>query len=465
MQRQRCEQAAAAAGATVTEVFEDGGFSGSRADNRPALQRLLARLGEFDSVYVWKLDRLSRSARDYHNIAYLLQKCGTAFVSVSEGMGGSGAVGKMVLGQLAAVAEFFLDILKENVRAALDENARQGRHHGQLPFGYRRSVDKTVRIEPDTQQAPILRELFRRYANGESLSKLAAQLNTSPANSERRWTSALLGTMLRNRTYVGEIAWRGQVYEALHQPLIDWDTWSVVQKRLMENKSVPASARKRSLSPLFRCGVCGSCVRIVWGGPESRYRSYECHQRRTVPREQRHIGNSISILKAHALIWRAVEYFLGEEAIGQGCRKPNRRDRNAERRKLERERDRLDEHIAYNLEAGANNAVPLHILKRQNDPLMARLAETNRLLAQLDQAEEQLTELRATSPAQIVELLQSQDPEAQRRFAKAFFSVIELHDGFLRFVPTVPEVLPFDVAIPSGHPSRRREPVELRFLT
>jgi len=465
MQRQRCEERTRQDGFLQPEVFEDGGFSGSRAEDRPALQRLLSRLKDFDVVYVWKLDRLSRSARDYHNIAYCLQEADVGFVSVSEGMGGSGAVGKFILGQLAGVAAFFLDILKENVEAALAENARQGKHHGQLPFGYRRRKGKAIRIEPDAEQASILREIFRRYAEGESLSKLAAWLNTSPGNSKRKWSSALLGVMLRNRTYIGQIVWRGGIYEAQHEPLIDWDSWSVVQKRLMENRGVPASARKRSLSPLFHCGLCDSCVRIVWGGPRSEYRSYECHHRRTLPKEQRHAGNSISALKAHALVWRAVEHFLTDEAIGEGYRKRQSRGKSAARRKLEREREKVEGRIAYNLEAGAGNAVPLHILKQQNDPLMARLEEIDRLLAQMDQAAEKLTELEATTPAQIIELLQSQDLEAQRRFLKAFFSVIELHEGFLHFVPTVPEVPPFKVATPEGHPSRSQEPVAFRLLT
>lgn len=470
MQEAQCRQRAEQDGAATIEVFSDPGFSGSRAENRPALQRLLSRLADFDMLYVWKLDRLSRSASDYVTISKALQEANVGFVSVTEGVGGSGAAGKLTLLLLAGVGEFFLDLLKENVAAALDQNAVQGKHHGELPFGYRRPRDAGGNIitkgliEPDPEQAPILQDIFRRYAEGESLSKLAAWLNTLPGRQHRQWSSAALGHILRRRTYIGEILWDGEIYEGMQEALIDWQTWSTVQKRLMENRGVPASARKRSLSPLFRCGVCGSCVRVAWHGPKSEYRRYECHARRTMPKEQRHVPNSLGMPTAHALVWRAVEYFLTDATIDKGYRHQQSRGQNTERRKLEQEREKVEARISYNLQAGGERAAPLHIIKQQNESLMARLEEIDRALAGMDQATDKLAVLRETSPAQIVELLQAQDLEAQRRFVKAFFEVIELHEGFLRFVPSVPEVKPFRVEVPEGHPSRRDEPIAFRLL-
>ncbi|HEV1977129.1 TPA: recombinase family protein, partial [Streptococcus pneumoniae] len=49
----------------VYKVYTDGGFSGSNTD-RPALESLIkdAKKRKFDTVLVYKLDRLSRSQKD-----------------------------------------------------------------------------------------------------------------------------------------------------------------------------------------------------------------------------------------------------------------------------------------------------------------------------------------------------------------------------------------------------------------
>ncbi|WP_306300491.1 recombinase family protein [Streptococcus sp. O1] len=49
---------------SVYDVYSDGGFSGA-STNRPALERLIndAKKQEFDTVIVYKLDRLSRSQK------------------------------------------------------------------------------------------------------------------------------------------------------------------------------------------------------------------------------------------------------------------------------------------------------------------------------------------------------------------------------------------------------------------
>jgi len=67
MQEDRSREAALADGCKDIQVFKDDGYSGTPLD-RPALQRLLTDPENLDIVYVWKLDRLSRSDRDTANL-------------------------------------------------------------------------------------------------------------------------------------------------------------------------------------------------------------------------------------------------------------------------------------------------------------------------------------------------------------------------------------------------------------
>jgi len=63
-------------------------------------------------------------------------------------------------------------------RTGLREKARQGHLVGSLPWGYRGDPETALAM-PDPERAPLVRELFERYAGGqESDRSLAAWLNS-----------------------------------------------------------------------------------------------------------------------------------------------------------------------------------------------------------------------------------------------------------------------------------------------
>ena len=68
----------------LPEFYDDGGFTGANMQ-RPALRRLLADVEakKVDCVVVYKVDRLSRSIRDFARIMEILEQHGATFVSVN----------------------------------------------------------------------------------------------------------------------------------------------------------------------------------------------------------------------------------------------------------------------------------------------------------------------------------------------------------------------------------------------
>jgi site-specific DNA recombinase len=69
----------------VPDQYDDGGYTGANMD-RPAVKRLLAdvQAKRVDYVVVYKVDRLSRSIRDFGKIMEVLEKHGATFVSVTQ---------------------------------------------------------------------------------------------------------------------------------------------------------------------------------------------------------------------------------------------------------------------------------------------------------------------------------------------------------------------------------------------
>jgi site-specific DNA recombinase len=69
----------------LPDQYDDGGYTGANME-RPAIRRLLAdvQAKRVDCVVVYKVDRLSRSIRDFAKIMEILDEHGATFVSVTQ---------------------------------------------------------------------------------------------------------------------------------------------------------------------------------------------------------------------------------------------------------------------------------------------------------------------------------------------------------------------------------------------
>lgn len=120
------------------EVFTDHGISGAKR-NRPALDRILERLEEFDCLAVYKLDRLGRSASHLLSLLEVLQKANVEFVCTDQGIDTSTSAGRLLFGILATVAQFERDLISERTKATMKQASKRG-----VKFGRKRQVDHQV---------------------------------------------------------------------------------------------------------------------------------------------------------------------------------------------------------------------------------------------------------------------------------------------------------------------------------
>ena len=99
---------------------------------RTAWRELVAHVqkGGLDLVLVTKLDRAFRSAKDtYDNLAYLEQH-NVGFIAATQPIDTSTSTGKLLLGVLAAVAEFEKALIVERTARAVAQGKRLGRPPG-----------------------------------------------------------------------------------------------------------------------------------------------------------------------------------------------------------------------------------------------------------------------------------------------------------------------------------------------
>lgn len=125
MQFKKCSDFARSRGWKVTEKVKE---VGSGAVKRPERERLLmlCRKREVDVVIVWKLDRWGRSVSDVVSTLQELQDLGVKFVSVTEALDFTTAMGRVMGNLLAVFSEFEREIISERVKAGIAQAKAKG---------------------------------------------------------------------------------------------------------------------------------------------------------------------------------------------------------------------------------------------------------------------------------------------------------------------------------------------------
>lgn len=202
-----CEQT----GHVLQHIYIEQGMSGSRADNRPALQSALTAVCEIGGVLVvYRLSRLARSTKDTIEIAERLEKAGADLVSLSESIDTTTAAGMMVFRLLAVLAEFERDLISERTKASLAWKRTRGEMTGCIRFGYkgipsermtRRGTPILHEIEDEDEQSAILFMTDMRKA-GMGYHKIARALDAKGIPTRRGgvwWAATVRKILLREK--------------------------------------------------------------------------------------------------------------------------------------------------------------------------------------------------------------------------------------------------------------------------
>ena len=236
--------------------YDDGGFSGGNID-RPALQRLLedVRAGKIDVIVVYKVDRLTRSLADFAKLVELFDKHNVSFVSVTQQFNTTTSMGRLTLNVLLSFAQFEREVTSERIRDKISASKRKGLWvGGMVPLGY---DTKGRKITVNEAEAERVRTIFRSYLKLGSLNLLMAELRKQGIVSRIRklrsgeiggipFTRGPLAHLLRNRFYIGEIHFKGEVLQGEQPAILDRDLFEAVQVKLSEQASNHTATRMQS---------------------------------------------------------------------------------------------------------------------------------------------------------------------------------------------------------------------------
>jgi site-specific DNA recombinase len=256
---------------------------------RSGLRRALAeaRAGRYDLLLVYRVDRLARSVRGLAQILEDLDAAAVAFRSATEPFDTTSSAGRMMVQMLGVFAEFERATIVDRVIAGMERKAaRGGWNGGPTPFGY--TIDSGAgALARHPTEAAIVPLIFDLYAHRRlGSASVAAWLNERGHRTRtgRLWTAPAVLTVLRNRTYSGEVFFRGLHHPGLHTPLVGGEVVEAAEAILRE-RGEDWSRRASNPSDYLLAGVvvCGRCGHRYLGGAAhgngGRYRYYSCWSR------------------------------------------------------------------------------------------------------------------------------------------------------------------------------------------
>ncbi len=214
-----------ALGYEIFKVYKDEGKSAKDIKHRPEMLKMLldAENKKFSAIFIYKLDRFSRSLKDLILTIDKLKEWGIDFVSLQDKIETTSASGKLMFHIISAFAEFERNIIGDRTKFGMQRKAKEGGFITKAPRGYR-LIDKKLIINLD--EVENIKNIFREFSTVEiSLTQLAKKYNMTPAGMKK---------LLKNKTYIGKINFGGQETEGQHTAILDKQLFKQVQDKIKQ---------------------------------------------------------------------------------------------------------------------------------------------------------------------------------------------------------------------------------------
>ena len=190
--------------------FIDEGFTGANT-NRVDFQKMMRQVerGNISKIYVYKLDRISRSLCDFMDILKILDENETKFSSTTEGFDTSTDFGRAICQILMVFAELERNNIIMRVTQAYESRSeKQFYMGGRRPYGFNleeTEIDKvkTKMLSLNPEEAEQVKYIFENYAvDGVSLRRLMDNLNANGILPLKgTWSTAKLSNIIQNPIY------------------------------------------------------------------------------------------------------------------------------------------------------------------------------------------------------------------------------------------------------------------------
>ena len=311
----------------IVKTYIDKGKSGKSIVGRDELMKMMKAV-EADlvsRVVVYKLDRFARNISDFYNLQKTLENHNCSFVSVTQGFDTSDTMGRAMMGILAVFAQMERENISARIKDNYDYRVKDRRWaSGKAPFGFKNGkIDGKTTLIPVDEEVRAVQKIFKLYASEANISigKLQDKLNEmgiaghqskkisedgetkektgfsrttlsrilknpvyAPAdemmhkyfekfhiqfvNNIEEWNGETSASIVgkNNRTINAENKEEMKIYLTNVEPIIDTETFLLVQNRMAENSALASDnspkTNLKELAGLLKCAECHMAVKM-----------------------------------------------------------------------------------------------------------------------------------------------------------------------------------------------------------
>ncbi len=264
--------------------YDDGGFSDGSLDH-PAMTLLLAHVeaGAINVAVVYKIDRLSRSLRDFARLLEAFESRGVTFVSVTQQFSTTSSMGRLTFNVLLSFAQFEREITSERTRDKFSALRERGVWTtGPRPSGYQLAERRLV---VDAIEAAVIRRVYALHARLRSAMSIDGLLNAGGLLTHLglSFYQSFVRRILENPLYRGELTYLGSPYPGAHRRIISERVWA----RTEAIKDASAARRGQRRAPLV--GLLTGLLysrgqRLLHVGSRAKGKLYRYYERAGRPR-------------------------------------------------------------------------------------------------------------------------------------------------------------------------------------
>ncbi len=312
-QKRYLEEYAQAQGFKNIRHFTDDGYSGTNF-KRPGFQKMIAAIeaGEIDVVCV---KDLSRFGRDYLKVGFyteiMFPEKGVRFIAINNSVDSANPTENDFTPFLNIMNEWYAKDTSNKIRAIFRSRMQDGKRcSGAIPYGYRRDPEDKNHLLIDEEAAKVVRRIYQMVIDGMGSQAIANQLTADNVlipsayleQSEHgesrnhsyhdpcRWNCTAVSYIPDKQEYMGHTVLGKTIcenfktkkrrkarpdeliiFENTHEPIIDAETWHLVQKlRRRTRRKLANGSYSHRLSGLVYCADCGK--RLSYSSPQSQHR-------------------------------------------------------------------------------------------------------------------------------------------------------------------------------------------------
>lgn len=220
--------------------YIDDGYSGRNA-KRPAYCRMIEEMEKWDTILVLKMDRIHRNSKNFMVMMEYLKQKEKEFVSMSESLDTSTAMGRFVMNIIQGIAQLESEQIGERVYIGMEQKAKTngGVLGFNIPYGYYYS-DGFLSI--NREETIVVENIYTWYKNGRSMGEIAKMLNDAkvPTKKGGIWAKKTISRILKNPLYCGYLHWQEYIYRSGHNPIVDVADFNDIQDVIAEHGGRPA---------------------------------------------------------------------------------------------------------------------------------------------------------------------------------------------------------------------------------